>query len=106
MAAALEQELSRTTAKTIGQHEHTADAVQVIGPGSSVTIPVVESERMPCARCGVPVAEEFVIPNDVWNPIIRGATGERDDEFICLECWWNAVRKYIAASEINNRGVK
>lgn len=47
--------------------------------------------EVPCARCGEDVIE-FSIPNDIWNRVIRLDGHERDDEYICMECFFQALR--------------
>jgi hypothetical protein len=46
---------------------------------------------LPCSRCGGPCVA-FTIPNDVWNEVIRTEGRERDEEYICEDCWYQAVR--------------
>lgn len=57
---------------------------------------------IPCNRCGGDVVE-FSIPNDIWNRVIRGDGKERDDEYICIDCWFGALRGFI---ERLGRGMK
>lgn len=49
---------------------------------------------IPCSRCGGEV-EEFVIPNDIWNKVIRNNGPESDNEYICVNCWFSALRKSL-----------
>jgi hypothetical protein len=49
---------------------------------------------IPCARCGGEVIE-FSIPNDIWNKVIRADTEESDNEYICVDCWFNSLRKSL-----------
>lgn len=46
---------------------------------------------IPCARCGGEVIE-FSIPNDVWNKVIRPDGHEHTKEYLCANCWFNALR--------------
>lgn len=46
---------------------------------------------IPCNICGSEV-NEFSIPNDIWNKVIRLGGHEHDQEYICLNCWYNALR--------------
>lgn len=50
----------------------------------------VRASEVPCRRCGG-VVREFTVPNEVWNAVIRVDGRERDDEYICLACWYVAV---------------
>lgn len=52
------------------------------------------ASTIPCQRCGGKCIE-FAIPNDIWNAIIRTEGHERDDEYICIECFFDALRKFI-----------
>jgi hypothetical protein len=53
-----------------------------------------EVSEAPCARCGGEVIE-FTIPNDIWNKVIRVEGRERDDEYLCIDCFFAALRKAI-----------
>ncbi len=47
--------------------------------------------EIPCSRCGNDVIE-FVIPNDIWNKVIRKDGHETNTEYICVNCWFNFLR--------------
>lgn len=49
---------------------------------------------VPCDRCGGEVIE-FSIPNDIWNKVIRTDGRESDNEYICVGCWFNSLRKAL-----------
>lgn len=61
--------------------------------GDSVT-------ETPCDRCGGECVE-FVIPNDLWNAVIRKDGKERDDEYICHDCWHGAIAALARLVELN-----
>ena len=44
-----------------------------------------------CARCQGEVVE-FSVPNDIWNRVIRLDGHERDDEYLCINCFFEALR--------------
>lgn len=50
--------------------------------------------EIPCARCGGEVIE-YAIPNDIWNKVIRTEGRERDDEYLCMDCFFAALRKAL-----------
>lgn len=49
----------------------------------------------PCERCSGAVIE-FSIPNDIWNAVIRTEGHERDDEYLCMDCFFDALRQALA----------
>lgn len=53
-----------------------------------------EISEVPCARRGGYVVE-FSIPNDIWNKVIRIDGYERSDEYICMECFFQALREAL-----------
>ena len=57
-----------------------------------------EKSTIPCNRCNGDVYE-FSVPNDIWNLTIRLDGREGDGEYICIECWFNALRKRLEQSE-------
>lgn len=61
-------------------------------PGEGVAC---ETVFIPCARCNELITEEFVIPDDIWNAVIRVDGRERGDEYICLDCWHAALRLHV-----------
>ena len=50
---------------------------------------------IPCARCGGRCVE-FMVPNDVWNAVVRLGGKERDDEYMCEACYRRAVEQFVA----------
>ena len=50
--------------------------------------------QIPCRRCGGPVVE-FVVPNEVWNPIVRKNGPETDREYLCVRCFGEMAAKEI-----------
>lgn len=59
----------------------------------------LQKSSIPCNRCNG-VVHEFSIPNDIWNYVIRVDGKERDDEYICIDCWHNALRAKIILTEL------
>lgn len=49
---------------------------------------------IPCASCDGEVIE-FSIPNDIWNRVIRIDGYESDDEYLCINCFFNALRQSL-----------
>lgn len=54
---------------------------------------------VPCNRCEGPCTE-FIIPSDIWNRVIRTEGAERDDEYICEDCWYLALREALQSGVI------
>lgn len=50
-----------------------------------------EISNIPCAKCGDDVVE-FSIPNDIWNRVIRPNGHEGANEYLCVNCWFSALR--------------
>jgi DNA-directed RNA polymerase subunit RPC12/RpoP len=50
--------------------------------------------EIPCCKCGGEVVE-FVVPNDLWNMVIRQDGHESNKEYLCFACWNNALYKYL-----------
>lgn len=50
-----------------------------------------KKSSIPCCRCGVEVVE-FLIPSDIWNMVIRGGGAETDEEYLCIDCFFDALR--------------
>lgn len=50
--------------------------------------------EIPCDLCGGAVIE-FSIPNDIWNRVIRLDGHEHDKEYLCMACFFNALRKAL-----------
>lgn len=46
---------------------------------------------IPCNICGGAVIE-FSIPNDIWNKVIRLDGHEHDKEYLCMACFFDALR--------------
>lgn len=46
---------------------------------------------IPCDLCGGAVIE-FSIPNDIWNRVIRLDGHEHDKEYLCMACFFDALR--------------
>jgi hypothetical protein len=55
---------------------------------------------IPCCKCGGPVVE-FTVPNDIWNAVIRRGGHETDQEYLCMDCWYKALRAYLADTQPN-----
>lgn len=53
-----------------------------------------EVSELPCGICGGEVIE-FSIPNDIWNKVIRPDGHEHDKEYLCIDCFFNALRKAL-----------
>lgn len=52
------------------------------------------TSTVPCCECGGD-AVEFTVPNDIWNAVMRPDEKETDREYLCLDCWYKALRNYI-----------
>lgn len=55
------------------------------------TFPAEEISGIPCDICGGDVIE-FSIPNDIWNKVIRLDGHEHDKEYLCMACFFDALR--------------
>lgn len=56
------------------------------------TLPIDnETSSIPCDICGGAVIE-FSIPNDIWNKVIRLDGHEHDKEYLCMACFFDALR--------------
>lgn len=64
-----------------------------------------EPSEVPCARCGGRVVE-FVVPNDVWNSVVRLDGKEGDDEYLCEACYRNAVTAWVRSSRSSKEAPK
>jgi hypothetical protein len=53
-----------------------------------------EISAIPCSHCGGTVIE-FSIPNDIWNRVIRLDGHEHTNEYLCLGCFFDALRKAL-----------
>jgi len=49
---------------------------------------------IPCDICGGTVIE-FSIPNDIWNRVVRLDGHEHDNEYLCIECFYEALREAL-----------
>lgn len=59
------------------------------------TYPADEISGIPCDICGGDVIE-FSIPNDIWNKVIRLDGHEHDKEYLCMACFFDALRTALA----------
>jgi DNA-directed RNA polymerase subunit RPC12/RpoP len=50
---------------------------------------------IPCCECGGKV-EEFTVPNELWNAVMRPDGYETDKEYLCFECWNKRLMRHIA----------
>jgi hypothetical protein len=57
-------------------------------------IQIDEVSEVPCARCGGEVIE-FSVPSDIWNRVVRLDGHERGDEYLCIGCFFVALRKSL-----------
>ena len=53
-----------------------------------------KESNIPCYLCGGKVIE-FTIPNDIWNTVMRLNYKETNQEYICINCWYNKLREYL-----------
>jgi hypothetical protein len=61
-----------------------------------------EVSTIPCCLCGGEVVE-FTVPNDIWNLVMRPDGKETDKEYVCLDCWYKALRKHLDVSRRRER---
>lgn len=61
-----------------------------------------EPSAIPCCICGGEVVE-FTVPNDIWNLVMRPDDKETDREYLCLDCWYVALRDFLSASQRRER---
>lgn len=52
-----------------------------------------------CGRCSTPVEREFVVPNWVWNAVVRRGQIEGGGEYLCEACFRRAVVVYVGAAQ-------
>lgn len=50
--------------------------------------------KIPCVACGGELIE-FSIPNDIWNKVIRRKGKESDQEYLCIKCFFEKLRKEL-----------
>lgn len=53
-----------------------------------------QPSTVPCCACGGEVVE-FTVPNDIWNLVMRPDGKETDKEYLCLDCWYKALRSKL-----------
>lgn len=58
-----------------------------------------EPPGIPCGRCQTPVEREFVLPNWVWNAVVRRGQCESGQEYLCEACFRRAVVVYVGAAQ-------
>lgn len=51
--------------------------------------------EIPCCKCGGVVIDEFSVPSELWNAVMRPDGHETDQEYLCFECWNGALNVYI-----------
>jgi hypothetical protein len=60
--------------------------------------------KIPCSNCGGRV-QEFSIPGEVWNDVIRHHGKETHNEYLCIWCFTSAfVRWYADTMPAPRRG--
>lgn len=64
-----------------------------------------ETSTIPCCLCGGEVVE-FTVPNDIWNLVIRTDGKETDKEYLCLDCWYKALRSKLDKLSRRERAAK
>lgn len=64
------------------------------------TYPADEISGIPCDLCGGDVIE-FSIPSDIWNKVIRLDGHEHDKEYLCMVCFFDALRKALGLANGN-----
>ena len=52
---------------------------------------------IPCTTCKTPVANEFTVPNEVWNAVVRRGGRETDNEYLCESCYRKCVEEFVLA---------
>ena len=63
------------------------------------------NSKIPCCNCGGTVIE-FIVPNKLWNMVIRQSGHEGDKEYLCFACWNNAIYKYIEQLHVVGKQLK
>jgi hypothetical protein len=53
-----------------------------------------ETSEVPCSNCGGPV-QEFSIPSDVWNAVVRRYGQETGNEYLCIWCFASAFVRWF-----------
>lgn len=56
---------------------------------------------LPCAICKGNLIE-FTIPNDIWNKVIRKSGAETDREYLCINCFFDELRKELSLKQHEN----
>lgn len=54
-----------------------------------------EDVCLPCSQCRSPVVKEFVVPNDVWNVVVRQGGKETGKEYLCEECFRLRIVEHV-----------
>lgn len=49
-------------------------------------IEIFEKSKIPCVQCGKEV-QEFSVPNNVWNSVVRPNGHETNNEYLCVWCF-------------------
>lgn len=60
--------------------------------------PPGDVSSLPCEICGGDVIE-FSIPNDIWNRVIRLDGREHDKEYLCMACFFDALRTALSIKQ-------
>ena len=53
-----------------------------------------EISSVSCSLCGG-LCVEFVVPNDVWNQVVRVDGKESDKEYLCWSCFIDCVSRFV-----------
>lgn len=61
-----------------------------------------KTSMIPCCLCGGKVIE-FVIPNELWNRVIRIKGREANKEYLCFNCWNNKLTQFINKLDAENK---
>jgi len=64
-----------------------------------------QASGIPCVNCGGQVVE-FTVPSDIWNAVVRLGGPEHDREYLCWNCFWVAVRSFLARAEAQRDGYR
>lgn len=49
---------------------------------------------IPCSNCGGKV-QEFSVPSDIWNAVVRHYGQETDNEYLCIWCFVSAFTRWF-----------
>ena len=77
--------------------------IRYIAGAIRIGVPAAQPDQtvakdLPCGRCGRPVVE-FVLPNWVWNAVVRRGQIEGGQEYLCEACFRRAVVVYVGAAQ-------